>query len=159
MPTDNERAAEDFDNEVLLDMLDEERSGLDKDRHPREPDETKMRQMVDQLIARGVYPAETVPGNPNTVFGMVKGWGARWFQWREPLTCANCGTDLRDHNGGPPFKREIGHYDRGTDRTEGFSCPDCKGDPRPPRRKVTLAELNTAPWPVRDTLGNDKPDD
>lgn len=131
MPTDNERSAEEFDTEVLLNMLDEERLPPLRDANghwnaPREPDETKMQRMVDQLIARGVYPAETVPGNPNTVLGMVKGWGARWYQWREPHACPHCNADLRDRRTGPPFKREIGQYDRGSDRTTGFFCPDCK---------------------------------
>jgi hypothetical protein len=118
----------DTDNEVLLRMLDEERSGLDENRHHREPDKAKMRQMIDALIARGVYPAKTVEGNPNDVYSMVDGWGARWFEWKGTLTCGHCGTDLRDHRLGPPFKREMGHYDRGTDRTQWFECPDCKNN-------------------------------
>ena len=130
MPSDQERKAEEFDNEVLLDMLDEERSGLDAKRHFREPDRAKMEALIAQLITRGVYPAETVPGNPNTVYAMVRGWGARWFQWAEPLSCPHCKADLRDHVTGAPFKREIGHYSRERDMTTGFTCPDCKGSLR-----------------------------
>jgi hypothetical protein len=130
MPSDQERKAEDFDNEVLLDLLDKERSGLDENRHFREPDAAKMKEMIDLLIVRGVYPPETAPGNPNTVYAMVSGWGARWFQWAAPLSCPHCKADLRNHVGGPPFKREIGIYSREADRTVGFTCPDCNGSLR-----------------------------
>lgn len=118
----------DTDNEVLLRMLDEERSGRDKDGKWHQPDKAKMKQMIDALIARGVYPAETVEANPNNVYSMVDGWGARWFEWRGVLACGHCGADLRDHRLGPPFKREMSHYDRGRDRTEWFECPDCKNN-------------------------------
>jgi hypothetical protein len=126
--TPNEKAALDFDTEVLLDMIDEERLPGRKDGKYREPDMAKMKQMIDTLIERGVYPAETVDANPNNVYSMVSGYGARWFEWNGTLTCGHCGADLRDHRLGPPYKREMGHYNRGTDRTEWFECPDCKNN-------------------------------
>lgn len=108
-----------LDNEALLDALAAER------RKFTGSDEPKMREMVDELVLRKVYPDKPVSGNPNSVFAMVSGYGARWFQWAAPLACPNCKADLRDHHAGPPFKREIGHYDRTRDRTTGLSCPDC----------------------------------
>lgn len=48
--------------------------------------------------------------------------------WREPLACPHCKADLRDHVNGPPFKREIGQYDRDRDRTVAWVCPDCGKD-------------------------------
>src|SRR5574340_130842 len=62
-------------------------------------------------------PAETVEGNPNSVWSMVGGWGARWHEWRPPFECPHCKADLRDHRTGPPFKREVGRYDMARDRT------------------------------------------
>ncbi len=111
-------------NDGLLDALDEER------RKFIDSDKARIRSMIDELIRRGVYPAETVPDNPNDVYTMVSGWGARWIEWGEPHACRHCGADLRDHRVGPPFKREIGHYDRAQDRTVGYTCPDCKQDLR-----------------------------
>lgn len=84
--------------------------------------------MTEELVKRGVYPKETVPGNPNTVEQMVTYWGAFWHIWEGVLECPHCKEDLRCHRTGPPFKREIGHYDRATDRTQWFSCPACNGN-------------------------------
>jgi len=112
-----------FDNlsdDALLNALDKERQKFTAS------DQGAMRQMVEALIARKVYPAETPEGNPNDIYSMVSGWGARWHEWRGPFECPHCKADLRDHRTGPPFKREVGHYDMGRDRTTGFSCPDCK---------------------------------
>jgi hypothetical protein len=111
---------DDFDDSALLDALDEERGKFDR------ADRIRMMHMVTELIARGVYPTETVPGNPNTVSTMVDGYGARWFLWREPLRCPHCGADLREHVTGPPYKREIAMYDQEADVTTGFFCPDCQ---------------------------------
>ena len=124
-------AFDDLSNDALLDALDEEREKFTKS------DLARMGTMVGELIRRGVYPAETVEGNPNNVLTMVSGWGARWHEWREPLTCPHCKTDLRDHRTGPPFKREIGHYDRNRDRTTSFSCPDCGNDIRAKGERLT----------------------
>jgi predicted RNA-binding Zn-ribbon protein involved in translation (DUF1610 family) len=110
---------EDYSDNTLLDALDHERK-----KYPA--NETVMREMVVTLIARGVYPSETVEANPNDVWTMVSGWGARWHEWRPSFTCPHCKADLRDHRLGPPFKREIGRYSRGRDETTGFTCPDCK---------------------------------
>lgn len=110
----------DLDNDALLDALDEERKKF------TQADDVRMHAMVNELIRRGVYPNETVEGNPNSVWTMVEGYGARWHVWREPLACQHCGADLRDHRTGPPFKREVGLYDDKLDCTTGFYCPDCK---------------------------------
>lgn len=106
----------------LLDTLDEER------RKFTTSDQALMKQMIDELIRRGVYPAETPEHNPNSVYTMVSGWGARWHQWRGPLKCRHCKADLRDHKNGPPFKREVGHYDQDLDYTTKLMCPDCGVD-------------------------------
>jgi hypothetical protein len=111
---------DDMDNEALLSALDTERCRY------TECDEDQMRSMITELTARGVYPEETVPGNPNTVWQMVRGWGARWFDWGEVKSeCPKCGADLLDRNAGPPFRRVIGIYDSRLDRTVGWRCPDC----------------------------------
>lgn len=78
---------------------------------------------VEELVRRGVYPSQI--GRRNTPLTMVKGWGARWHVWQEPLTCPHCSADLRSTTAGPPFKREIHHYSRELDRTISASCPDC----------------------------------
>lgn len=89
----------------------------------------KIRLYVDNLIERGVYPKETVPGNSRTVLEMVSNYGAYWYKWREGtiLECPRCKVDLRDLESGPPGVRQIGHVDRGTDRVEFWECPDCHG--------------------------------
>lgn len=110
-----------LDNEQLLKELDTERSR-------RFSDEAKMKAMIGELITRGVYPKETVPGNPTKdIYRMVSGYGVYWFQWREPLNCWHCKADLRNLESGPPFKREIGRYDDRLDRTVYTTCPDCGG--------------------------------
>jgi len=45
---------------------------------------------LEALIARKVYPAETPEGNPNDIYSMVSGWGARWHEWRGPFECPHC---------------------------------------------------------------------
>lgn len=130
-------AFDELNDEQLLDKLDHERLPPWKPGQPyKEPDDQLIRALVDELIARKVYPAETVEGNPNSVYSMVSGYGARWFIWRGPLECNHCKADLRAPEG-PPFKREIGMYDQGLDRTTHFVCPDCKkrlGPKDPPSR-------------------------
>lgn len=105
-------------NDTLLDMLDTERHKF------TQSDKVVMDDMIHELLRRGVYPALPV-GNPNTVYQMVGGWGARWHCWSGPLTCPHCGTDLRNHTTGAPFKREVGLY--ANDRTYAYRCPDCNG--------------------------------
>lgn len=53
--------------------------------------------------------------------------------WAEPLACAQCGADWRNHEAGPPYKREIGVEVRGVyDGVLYYVCPDCKAEyPRP----------------------------
>jgi hypothetical protein len=84
-------------NEQLLHHLDQERQKFST------ADEDLIKAMIDELIAREVYPKETVPGNPNTVHQMVAGWGAYWYQWNGRFTCPCCGADLRNKVTGPPF--------------------------------------------------------
>lgn len=107
--------------EELLEML-----ALERNKYTRANDKV-IEILVDVLIERGEYPAQTVPGNRNTVRQMVSGYGAYWHRWRDLLECPHCKVDLRNHKTGPPFKREIGVYDRSRDRTSHFTCPDCKG--------------------------------
>lgn len=107
-------------DEALLQALQEERDRFSQS------DPEKIRYLVDKLIEREVYPAETVPGNPNTVLKMVEGYGAYWHIWRTPLACPHCEKDLRDLEHGPPFKLELGRYDRDKDRTTDVLCPSCE---------------------------------
>jgi hypothetical protein len=112
-------ATSDASREKLLDELDKERAKFTR------ANTDLMHQVVDLLIYAGVYPKETVPGNPNDVWTMVEGYGARWHIWRAPLACRHCKADLRDHVMGPPFKREIG-IEIGGDHIDHFECPDCE---------------------------------
>ena len=105
------------DQEVIL-LLDAART---------KGEDAQMHELIAELQARCVYPKETVPKNTNTVFQMVEGWGVRWYRWSGTLQCQHCNVDLRDHENGPPFKREIGFYNRDRDRTEYYICPECKG--------------------------------
>lgn len=105
------------ESETLLDMLDKERSKFTKS------DKDLMHSMIDELVARGVYPDQK--DKRNDPYTMVDGWGAYWHQWKGILNCPHCNADLRDHKAGVPFKREIGLYDRGRDRTTAYQCPDC----------------------------------
>jgi len=104
-------------DEALLDALDREREKFTY------ADASAMQAMTDLLIARGVYPKETVPKNPSSVRQMVDGFGAHWHLWRGPLACPHCHADLRDHEHGPPFKREIAIEKN--DRISHLLCPDC----------------------------------
>lgn len=106
-----------IEGEHLLDLLDEERHKF------MDSNKGFMNAMCDELVVRGIYP--TNEGKTNNVYQMVSGWGARWHVWSGPFNCQFCGTDLRDQKAGPPFKREIGIYDRSRDRTVSYRCPDC----------------------------------
>ena len=81
--------------------------------------------LVEELVRRGHYPEKTVTGT--SVLTMVENYGVYWNQWAAPHQCRNCKADLRDHEHGPPFKREIGIYDTAIDRTTYYRCPDCQG--------------------------------
>ena len=111
-------AFEHLTNDTLLDALAHERLTVD-------PDEENMGRMIDELVARSVYPAKLPEGNPNTLLMMVHGWGARWFEFKGYLNCPHCNTDLRSPMG-PPFKLEIALYDAGRDRTVGWKCRECE---------------------------------
>lgn len=105
--------------EALLKELDEERGKFTKS------DDVKMDHLIALLVLAGEYPATTK--TQNTVKQMVDGWGAYWHRWSEPLECPQCHTDLRDHECGPPFKREIQVIpDRMREGTYHFECPNCK---------------------------------
>jgi len=105
-------------DEFLLELVRQEREKF------TQRDDKLLRLLIDVLIEREVYPAQSKTGN--SIYSMVNGWGAYWHIWNSPLNCPNCDADLRDHEHGPPGKREIGIYDRMLDRTVSFMCPDCK---------------------------------
>lgn len=99
----------------LLSELTKEREKFTKENKP------KMKAIVDELIARGVYPKR------KDALTMVECYGADWYKYRSPLKCPLCKSNLKDLDHGPPFKREIGMYDRDLDRTVAYKCPDCQG--------------------------------
>lgn len=105
-------------NDQLLEALQKERGRFTR------ANEKYMKKMIDELIERGVYPKETVPGNPSNVYQMVDGWGVNWHVWQEPFKCPHCEKDLRNYGSGPPFKLEIGQVHN--DRCVGFTCPFCQ---------------------------------
>jgi predicted RNA-binding Zn-ribbon protein involved in translation (DUF1610 family) len=119
------------DAESLLAAIDEARlpSGDFRKRDWSAAGEKKREEELTRLVCiaqdLGVYPRETMEGNPNSVQSMVRGWGARWFEFRGPFECPHCGIDLRSPLG-PPFKLEIGIYDESRDCTIYFKCPDCE---------------------------------
>ena len=84
-----------------------------------------MQALVDRLVELGVYPKSTpaMEEHGYTHLKMVEGWGEDCFTWSEPLNCPNCGHDLRKHESGPPFKKEIGWYEH--DMTVAWVCPFC----------------------------------
>jgi len=90
-----------------------------------ESDKAKMQILVDRLVELGVYPQSTptMEKYGYTHLKMVEGWGEDWANWREPLNCPHCDHDLRDHDCGPPFKKEIGIYRN--DMTICWLCPFC----------------------------------
>jgi hypothetical protein len=106
--------------EEILEELSCERSKFTKS------NEDKMRELVNLLIERGVYPAKS--GIGYDAFKMMNSWGVDWYIYRGIQNCPACDTDLCDRENGPPFKREIGIYDRNKDRTVSWKCPDCGGE-------------------------------
>ena len=116
-----------LDTEALLDKLDAERLITWK---PGEPLRTRINDvlvdaLIDELVHRGIYPKETVAGNPNDIYQMARCYGARWSQWKGILTCSHCKMDLRDRRTGPPYKRSIGVTRN--DRLSYVECPRCHG--------------------------------
>lgn len=105
-------------SEELLKMLTEERAKYSN------CDDTRMDELIQELVTRGVYPSETVTGIP--IRKMVDSYGANWHIWKGRLECPYCKADLRDLKNGPPFLRTIALYSRSTDRTTGWRCPDCR---------------------------------
>lgn len=106
---------------TILEQLREEREKYTRS------DKTKMQQLIDMLVASGVYPQSTpaMEEHNYTHLTMVECWGVDWHEWRGELSCPKCGADLRNHESGPPFKREIGIYDQFRDCTVAWQCPDC----------------------------------
>lgn len=84
-------------------------------------DKAKMESLCQSLVDLGVYPA--VSKINLSALKMVEGWGVHWHKWSGPTHCRHCNSDLRDHECGPPFKRELGVTVN--DRTSHFLCPDC----------------------------------
>ncbi len=108
-------------DEQLLEALKDERGKF------TQSDDEVMNNFIVELQHRGVYPQETVPGNPNSVKTMVDGYGAYWYKWDpDPDSCPSCGENMNDEKTGPPFSRRMGIYDRGQDRTVAWRCPFCK---------------------------------
>lgn len=101
------------DNE-LLETLHNERIKFTKS------DKALMQSYVDELVRRGVYPAES-HGRP--AMTMVDFWGVEWHVFKGLCSCPYCQADLRDHEEGAPFKREIAIIEN--DRASRFQCPDC----------------------------------
>lgn len=117
MGTDEECVTKGQDG-ALLDLL----RIVDMGRH--NPAQAKaVRYTIDKLVEVGVYPPIR-PGNPNSVYTMVEGWGAYWHVWTGTLACRHCGTDLRDHDKGPPFLRHTTQIVN--DRVAYDTCPECK---------------------------------
>jgi hypothetical protein len=97
---------------------------LDQERRKYDAHNSRMEEIVEFLVAEGFYPAFSKMGRP--ALNMVENYGVRWHEWRDPLECPHCNSDLRDHRHGAPFKREISIYDQNLDRTVEFRCPDCE---------------------------------
>ena len=94
-------------------------------------DKELMQQMVDALVAAGVYPplSDYLTGDQCklTHLKMVECWGEDWHIYRGLLNCPHCNADLRDPKG-PPFKREMGIQIRGLyDGVAYYQCPECQG--------------------------------
>lgn len=101
-------------DEELLGLLSEERNKFTRS------NESLMSEYIDELIARRVYPTHWPAPD---IQERVRGWGAHWHVYREPLNCPHCNSDLRDRQWGPPGKREIGLSDG--DNVFAWRCPDC----------------------------------
>lgn len=87
-------------------------------------DQVKMEALVAELVDRGEYPAKNHTGKYDAK-KMVDMYGALWHMYSRPHECPECDADLRDHENGAPYKREISIYSRVGDCTIAFQCPDC----------------------------------
>lgn len=85
-------------------------------------DKVRLKEICAILIEAGEYPAFNKSGQ-YAAWEMVFYYGSSWHKFSGQLSCPHCETDLRDHDAGAPFKREIG-ISRG-DRVVSFRCPDC----------------------------------
>lgn len=112
---ESEKGAMTIPEDLLLKQISQTRHTVDHN--------TTLTPLVNEAVERGIYPATSKIGL--SAVRMVECYGADWHEFREPLNCPHCGTDLRDHENGPPGKREIAMYDRDRDRTTSYKCPDC----------------------------------
>lgn len=89
-------------------------------------DDSKMQNLIDQLIELGVYPKSTVVMERQgyTHLHMVQSYGEDWHIWSEPTKCPNCEHDLRNLELGPPFQLQIAWYVN--DMTIAWVCPFCR---------------------------------
>lgn len=90
-----------------------------------------MQNIIDVLVAIEAYPktTPTMEKMKYTHLTMVEGWGENCFEWKGTLECPHCKADLRNHESGPPFKREMGMEVKGFyDGVAYFKCPDCGGN-------------------------------
>lgn len=111
-------------NEATITML---REQLDQEREKfTRADQTKMQELIDQLVAIGEYPSDPTPAMAKygySILTMVECYGSDWHRYRGWLNCPHCQADLRNLESGPPFKRELGRTEY--DRTQDWWCPDC----------------------------------
>lgn len=103
--------------ENLLKELQEERIKFSK------ADQEKMLKIIEALLEAGIYPktTPTMEKYGYTHQNMVQYWGAWWHIYSEPHCCPHCLADLRDHESGPPGKRELLHKPK-----DDLICPDCQ---------------------------------
>jgi len=83
----------------------------------------KLDVIIQELVDRSEYPATDKSGR-YPAQKMVDMYGALWHMYRGPHNCPHCDADLRDHENGVPYKREIGIYTN--DLTVAWQCPDCE---------------------------------
>jgi hypothetical protein len=84
--------------------------------------EERSRYLVKVLVDLKHWPAKNKTGR-YSAYRMWEGYGPYWNVYEGPLECRHCKADLRNHESGPPFKREIGQVEN--DRCTHYVCPDC----------------------------------
>lgn len=112
----NERDADLLEVELVLGELDRERRKFSQ----RDP--ARMSALILWLIREGEY-REPIGTPHKDLLTAIEYYGAFWHRFDEPLHCPRCKADLRDHEHGPPFKREIGLSNG--DSIRRWRCPDC----------------------------------
>lgn len=86
------------------------------------PQEDRLEALVNELVIRKVYPEKSQVGTPAVKMAIYYGWD--WHTYRPPLKCPHCSEDLRNHEYGPPFKRELGIIH--DDDLHHYECPKCR---------------------------------